>query len=491
MGRGKAVCRFSTNKSRPSQTRRVTVAGEGSVAGPSRGGGFPGTLNGVSTPSRVFVAKLAGALVFDPIGDQVGKMRDIVVLLRADRRPRVVGMVIEVPGKRRVFMPMARVTSLDTGQVITTGLVNMRRFEQRTSETLVMADLLERPVRIIDGDEPAVVEDIAMSLRSTGEWEVAKLFVRKGQPRHGLAGRLRRTGETLTLNVEDVSGLSDRPVDGQGAALLVASFEGMKPANIAEQIKDLPPERQREIAAALTDEQLADIVEELGDQDQVTLLKELSHDRAADVLEEMQPDDAADLLSELPEAQQETFLDLMEPEEADDVRRLMAYDDYTAGGLMTTECVILSPEDAIAEGLAMVRRAELSPTIAAAAFITRSPHEPPTGKFLGLVHIQRMLRHAPHKALGSIMDTDIEALSPNAPLSAVTRLLATYNLVSVPVVDEDGCLLGIVTVDDVLDHLLPDDWRDSEDIPTDPVTGEISLSALRSAGRRDTSGDGR
>ena len=139
---------------------------------------------------------------------------------------------------------------------------------------------------------------------------------------------------------------------------------------------------------------------------------------------------------------------------------MLTYDEDTAGGLMTTEPVILGPEATIAEALAVVRRVELSPALAATVYVCRSPLETPTGKFLGVVHIQRLLREPPHASIGSILDTDLEPLSPLAPLGRVTRMLATYNLVGVPVVDDDGRLVGAVTVDDVLDHILPEDWRE-------------------------------
>jgi Mg/Co/Ni transporter MgtE len=153
----------------------------------------------------------------------------------------------------------------------------------------------------------------------------------------------------------------------------------------------------------------------------------------------------------------------MEPGEADDVRRLLAYEERTAGGMMTSEPVILPPEATIAEALAHVRRVELSPALAAAVYVCRPPLETPTGRYLGLVHIQRMLREPPAAAVGTVIDKDVEPLAPDAPLGRVTRLLATYNLVTVPVVDDEGHLLGAVTVDDVLDHILPDDWRDMDD----------------------------
>jgi flagellar motility protein MotE (MotC chaperone)/sporulation protein YlmC with PRC-barrel domain len=415
--------------------------------------------------TRVFVARLAGLSVFDPLGDQVGRVRDVVVNFgRARRRPRVIGLVVEVPGRRRVFVPMTRVTSVDSGQVITTGLVNMRRFEQRATETLVLAQLLDRTVRVTSPDEEpftATVEDIAIELERSRDWVIAKVFCRKGSggPPRGLQRLGRRRGETVLVDVSEVSGLHEETV-GQGAARLLETYDELKAADLAEAIHDLTPKRRGEVADALDDEKLADVLEELPEDDRVEILTRLETERAADVLEAMQPDDAADLLSELPAHTAEQLLQLMEPDEAAPLRRLLTYDEDTAGGMMTTEPVVLGPEATIAEALALVRRVELSPSLAAAVFVCRPPLETPTGKLLGIVHIQRLLREPPHAAIGSVLDKDLEPLTPAATLGVVTRMMATYNLVAVPVVDEEGRLLGAVTVDDVLDHILPEDWRE-------------------------------
>jgi Mg/Co/Ni transporter MgtE len=150
----------------------------------------------------------------------------------------------------------------------------------------------------------------------------------------------------------------------------------------------------------------------------------------------------------------------MEPDEAAPLRRLLSYDENTAGGMMTTEPVVLAPEASIAEALAMVRKEELAPALASVVYVCRPPLEVPTGRYLGLVHIQRLLREPPHASVGTIIDKDVEPLEAGAALGAVARTLATYNLVSLPVVDADGRLIGAVTVDDVLDHILPEDWRE-------------------------------
>ena len=427
----------------------------------------------MSTPTRAFVGRLAELSVFDPLGDQVGRVRDVVVTFSSTRtRPRVIGLVVEVPGRRRVFVPMTRVTSVEGGQVITTGLVNMRRFEQRPNETLVVAELFERLVtaRTEEGDlVEATIEDIGIEQSGARGWSVARAYVRKGRARVGLGRIGRRRGETFLVPIEEVRGMRD-PSEVQGAAKLLETYEDLKPADLAEVIHDLAPRRRAEVAAALGDDRLADVIEELPEDDQVEILAGLDVGRAADVLEAMEPDDAADLLAGLPVERREELLQKMEPDEAADLRRLLTYEENTAGGLMTTEPVILGPEDSIAEALAVVRRKELSTALACTVFVCRSPLETPTGKYLGMVHIQRLLREPPHAPIGGILDKDVDPLLPSATLGQVTRMLATYDLVGVPVVDEEGHLLGAVTVDDVLDHILPDDWREGRHDVVAPAT---------------------
>ena len=427
---------------------------------------------------RVYAARLAGAGVFDPLGDQVGRVRDAVLLPRAPGRPRAVGLVVEVPGRRRVFVPMTRVTSMDAGQVITTGLLNMRRFTQRPAEVLALTDLVERTVRVpaeaLDVEPSAGppgasappttdadVEDVALERQRNRDWEVTRLFVRAAAPRT-LGSRLRRRrGASAVVDVRDVTGLFGTQAD-QGAALLAASYEDMRAADVADALHEMSGVRRVQVALQLSDGRLADVLQEIGGEDQVEILDALGRDRAADVLEEMEPDDAADLLGGMSEDQREQLLGEMEPDEAADVRRLLAYDQDTAGGMMTPEPVVLGPEATVAQALATVRRAEVHPTLAAAVFVCRPPHETPTGRLLGMVHLQRMLREPPHEAIGSLVESDVEPLGADAGLEAVTRRLAVYDLVSVPVVDDHGRLLGAVTVDDVLAHLLPQDWREAD-----------------------------
>lgn len=415
-----------------------------------------------SATSRVYVARLKGTAVFDPLGDQVGRVHDVVVVMRLKGAPRAVGLVVEVSSKRRVFLPLTRVTSIDAGAVITTGLLNIRRFAQRATETLVVGQLLDRQVTFRDGSGTGTVEDVAMEQQRSRDWYVTKLFVRRNSGR-GLVGR---RGEALVVDVDDVTGLAGTAAQ-QGATALLATLQDLKPADLADVLHDLPDSRRLEVAAELNDERLADVLEELGEEDRVAIVSGLDLDRAADVLDVMQPDDAADLVSELPVERARQLLERMEPEEAKDVRRLLAYEEHTAGGLMTTEPLILAPEATVATALAHARRQDVTPALSAMIFVVRPPLETPTGRLLGVVHLQRALREPPHELIGALLDKDVDALLPTDDIGKVTRLLATYNLTALPVVDEERRLLGAVSVDDVLDHLLPDDWREADDDVTD------------------------
>lgn len=412
--------------------------------------------------NRVFVARLLGLDVFDPLGDRLGRLRDAVVLDYGPAKPPlVVGLVVEVPGKKRVFVPMTRVTSINAGQVICTGLVNLRRFEQRGAETLVVAEMFDRRVTLADGSGDATILDIGMEQSRDGDWYVSQLFVRRGYSTSPL--RSLRRNETLIVDWQEAfQGARHEP---QAAATFVASHEDLKPADFAEALHEMTQKRRLEVASELQDDRLADVLQELPDDDQVQILTSLDAERAAVVLEEMDPDDAADLLAELPEEQKEALLQLMEPDEAKDVRRLLEYEENTAGSMMTPVPVILPPEATVAEALAHVRREELTPALASAIFVCRPPLETPTGKYLGVVHIQQLLRFPPPEALGNIVDSDLEPVLDQTDVSDVARTLATYNLNALAVVNRAGRLVGAVTVDDVLDHLLPDDWRAQDDSP--------------------------
>ncbi len=409
--------------------------------------------------SRVFVARLSGLVVLGPDGESVGRVRDVVIVVRADRQqPRVLGLVVELATRRRIFVPMLRVTAIEPDAVtLTTGNVSLRRFAQRAGEVLVLGQVLDARVTVTDPDHPGpgVVTDVAIETTRTRDWVVSRVAVRA--PR----ARITRRGAVTVAEWSDVSGLTPTSISlpGQGAQHLLSQFHGMRAADVAQALHELPLKRRHEVAEALDNERLADVVQELPEDDQTDLLMHLELERAADVLEAMDPDDAADLLGELPDAEAEALLGLMDPEESEPVRRLLKHSPDTAGGMMTPQPLVLTPSATVAEALARARNPDLTPALSSLVFVARPPTATPTGRYLGCVHLQRLLREPPSDLVGGVLDNDLAQLSPDAPLGEVTRYFATYNLVCGPVVDTEGHLLGAVTVDDLLDHLLPDNWR--------------------------------
>lgn len=409
--------------------------------------------------NKVFLQRVLGAFAFDPAGDRVGRVRDAIIIEGIKGNPLVSGMIIDVARLRRVFVPISRVTSFAPGAVVITGLINMQRFKQRTGEVLVIGELLGRSVELMDGSGMATIEDVAIDKNAQGEWRLTEVFVRR--PKTSLSPFAK--GEAKVVRWSEIRHSKDQQTTDHDSSQLIASFREFKPADLADALLELPAHRRFEVASQLDPELLADAFEELGDEDRLEFLAHTTDDRAAEVLDHMEPDDATDTIGELPVSRQESILGLMRPEEAEDVRMLMRYDPESAGGLMTTQPVICSADATAAEALALLRRNSVAVPLATIVCVTLPPFEAPTGRFIGVVHIQKLLRHPPHVRLGTLIDNSLEPLNVTDSIETVSRVLATYDLVCSPVVDDNRRLVGVVTVDDVLDNLLPDDWRNSDD----------------------------
>lgn len=407
--------------------------------------------------SRVYITRLRGIAIIDPTGDHIGRLHDVIMALGTGRSaPRILGLLVDMQHRRRFFLPMGRVTGVNSDAIVlASGAVNLRQFGQRPGERLVISELLDRRVTVVDTGASAMIVDLAMEQSRTQEWEITRAAIRVQ------GGRLSRRGQLQQVDWNEITGLASAEAE-QGTETLLAVLADMRPADVAQTLRNMPDKRRGEVVLALDDDRLADVLEELPEDDQAQILERLGDERAADVLEAMDPDDAADLLNVLAEPDKERLLAAMEPDEARPVRRLLTYADDVAGGLMTTEPVILQPDSTIAEALARVRNRDLSPALASQVYVCRAPTETPTGRFLGAVHIQRLLREPPSTLVSGVIDEHLEPLRPDTALLDVTKTLATYNLVAAAVVDESHRLVGAVTVDDVLDALLPEDWREGD-----------------------------
>jgi Mg/Co/Ni transporter MgtE len=416
----------------------------------------------VASVNRVYVARLSRMLVLGPLGESFGRVRDVVISISIVRQqPRVLGLVVDLATRRSVFIPILRVAAIEPDAVtLNTGSVSLRRFEQRPGEVLAMGQVLDTMVKINDPDLPelagldVVITDLGIEQARTRDWLVTRVAIRT--PR-----RLGRRGPAHVVDWHNVQGLtpSALALPGQGVAQLLDQFDGRRAVDVADAIRGLPPKRRYEVLKALDDDRLADILQELPELDQADVLSQLGADRSADVLEEMDPDDAADLLGVLNPTDAEMLLTRMDPGDSAPVRRLLTHSPDTAGGLMTSDPVVLTPDTSVAEALARVRDPDLTAALSSMVFVARPPTATPTGRYLGCVPLQRLLREAPAELVGGIVDSDLLTLTPETPLGSVTRYLAAYNLVCGPVLDDQNHLLGAVTVDDLLDHLLPHDWR--------------------------------
>jgi CBS domain-containing protein/sporulation protein YlmC with PRC-barrel domain len=402
----------------------------------------------------VFISRIHDLPIVDSSGDSLGTLGDVVVSIRSRLRPpRVKGIVMELFARRRVYVPMERVYSLDASQVVVSGVLNARRFHRREGESLVIEDFIDRHVIRRGSTIASLIYDVSMASSRNGEWEINQVALTPMPKGLSFSSKVPIT----VVKWSEIPDLS--PAAGQAPDEQLSELMDMKPADVARELHDMAEARRLEVAQALDDHRLAEAIEELPEDEQVALISILNPERAADVLEEMDPDDAADLIADLPSDTAEVLLTRMRPEDAQDVRDLLAYEENTAGGMMTPEPIIVAADATVADALAMVREEQIPAALAAMVFVVRPPLECPTGRFLGGVHLQRLLREPPSELVSGLIDPELEPLDVDAPLAVVSRYFATYDMVVAPVVDAQVRLVGAVTVDDVLDHMLPEDWR--------------------------------
>jgi CBS domain-containing protein len=392
-----------------------------------------------ATPA--FVSRLVRLPLVDADGGPVGRVQD-VVLVPSGNELRVLGFIANVQ-RRHIFVNVARVGDLDaTGVRLRGGTVDLRTFERRPGEQLAVAHLFDTRI----GDE--YITDLAIAPGpDQAYWFVVQAAL-------GRRGPLRRRAPHVVAWTEIANHFVSTPEMTEAAEL-----RDLHPTDVVTRLAALPLARRQQVVALLADEQVADLLEEMPEEEAVRLLDTLDLERAAHILEEMEPDDAVDLLADFPPAERAALLAAMLPEESTPLRRLLAYDEDTAGGLMTPEPVVLSGTTTVAEALAQIRAREMPAELAAQVFVTHPPTSTPTGRYIGVIGFQRLLREPPATTLEQCVGEPLEPVAPDLSLREVAERLASYDLLAVPVCDAAGRLVGAVTVDDVLDHVLPDGWR--------------------------------
>jgi CBS domain-containing protein len=394
----------------------------------------------------IYAFRIMRLPLLDAGGAAIGRIDDIVVVPGSrGTAPQVLGFVA-TSQRRRIFVNAARIVSLDgAGARLRSWDVDLNPFRPRDGERLIGKNIIDTQV----GDE--TVSDVALrpttNARDHG-WEVAKVRLTK-------RGQLGRRASYRLIDWNQLSSLFAATTEMAAEA---ARLRGMHPSDVAAVVRALPHAQRQLIAREMDDERLADLLEELPEDEQLTLIANLDLDHLIDVLEEMEFDDLADLLAEMPGEQRSTVLEAMDEDDAAVVRQLLSYQEGTAGAMMTPEIIIMAPTATVAEALAQVRDPEWLVSIAAQVFVVQPPLSAPTGTYLGVVHLQRLLREPPYTELGKCISKE-PTISPDVSDSEVAERVASYNLLAVGVCDDAGHLLGAITVDDVLDHMLPRDWR--------------------------------
>jgi CBS domain-containing protein len=408
----------------------------------------------------LFLSRLVGRPVRDRHGESLGKIRDLIVAL-GDQYPPVTGLVVRVTGGRDIFLPWTDVEEIDAdGARLGTTLIDMESFRQRPNEIRLWLDLLDKQIVDVEGRKIVRVNDIQLA-PVDGRLRLVAVDV-------GLAGILRRLGlagpgerlaRALHLEAENYIEWEDvDPVESSVSSLKLRvpheALGTLHPADVAHIVEQLAPRDRAGILAALDDERAADVLEELAADDQVDILEALEPEKAADILEEMGPDEAADLVADLSEERQEQLLGLMEPEGASDVRELLAYGEETAGGLMTTDFITVTPEMTAEQVIERLR--ELHPDADQVYYLYVTDAD---GILVGTITLRGLIVAAPETPVRDFMRPDPISVGVDLDAEEVGAAIARYNLLALPVVDADGRMQGIVTVDDALERALGEGWR--------------------------------
>jgi CBS domain-containing protein/sporulation protein YlmC with PRC-barrel domain len=425
-----------------------------------------GTSAPASNTATLRLSQLLKRPVADRSGQSLGRLTDVIVRLRGDDYPLVTGLVAAVGG-REIFVPIDQVSSFDGDPLkLSSAKLDLRHFERREGEVLLSADVLGH--RLIDVQNAKLVRaaDLQLTRDETGagevggEWVVSGVDTRR-RPRRlfGLLAPEHADGDQVFRDWHDFESL----IGHQGSALLRGPFariRRLKPAQIADLLEDASKEEETEILGQVHgDPELeADVFEELDEDLATRLLGARTDQEIAEVLARMRADDAADAIAELPQRRRQPVLDLLPPAQRTKVLTLMGFNATSAGGLMGVDFIALPSMSSVREALARVGQSSgLQPEA-----LTSVHAVDDVGGLRGVANLVTLLQSNPDATLIDVSDTDPVRVGADADVMDVAVLMTDYNLITIPVVDDERRLLGVITVDDVLEVTLPDDWRRRE-----------------------------
>jgi magnesium transporter len=403
----------------------------------------------------LYLSQLLGRPIREVEGERVATLKDVIVRLGEDH-PTVTGLVARY---RRLdfFVPRSHVARIDThGARLSSDVLDLRRFARREGEILLARDVLDKQLIDVDGKRVVRVNDVQI-IEGGGEWRVTGADVT-------LAGLWRRlvpqgfAASTRTVEVIDWADVGYLATDAATVQLKSSrdKLARLHPVEIARLAEALSRHQGAEVIEALDDETAAETLEEMHADDQARIIADMEEERAADILEHMSPDEAADVLGDLPEEKAEDLLELMEHEEKADVEELLPYEDDEAGGLMTTEFVVLPKHLTAGEALARLREMAETPNMIYYLYVVE---EEGSWKLCGVIALRSLILADTDAPLSEVMRDEFQFAHPKDSAREVAERIAEYNLLALPVVDDAGDIAGIVTVDDAMELLLPKDWR--------------------------------
>jgi CBS domain-containing protein len=384
----------------------------------------------------------------------VGRVADFVVERPDDTFPKIDALVIKNKSGK-LLAPIASIVDFENaGKVLLREAPTLAAPPDDEALYLV-EDLFDKQIVDVDGRKVVRINDIEVARTGDALRVVAADIGFGGIVRRLGAGNISRAlidkiPRTL-IAWDNVAPLHDLNPTQIQLSVAENRLSRLHPSDLAEIIGDLSARDAARVVGSLDDETAADALEHLDAETQRSIIEDLGHERAADIIEEMDSDDAADLLGELPEEQQERLLSEMDAETADDLRELVAYDEGTAGGLMTTDYVWIYPHRTVAATIAKIR--ELAPET---EFIYYLYVTDQSDKLLGVLSLRTLLLSAPDATIHTIMDSDIVSVTPDVASVDVASTIARYDLLACPVLDDAGKMLGIVTVDDAIDAIIPE-----------------------------------
>ena len=408
-------------------------------------------------PPILHLSTVVGSPLLDADGERLGKVEDLIVRLGGVGYPPITGVLVTV-ASRQAYLGVERVSDIGRdGVVLRKAKLDLRHFERRPEEVLLKRDLLDRQLINVEGARLVRANEIELALVA-GSWRVVGVDT---GPRGGLRRLLPKPLGAHIATGEFLDWAGVEPFVGHVPTVRLRvphpKLAKLHPAQIADLVEAASRREGEEIIQAVGDDDReleADVFEELDDQHQREFLEDRPDEQVAQILARMAPDDAADIVGELEEDRREDVLALLPVSHRVKVRALLGYDPAEAGGLMSPDFVLLPGSSTAADALRAVRHSRVAPELLSAVFVSS-----PDGTLAGSVPVTALVRAETERRLDAELKHEVPCLSPDAPFEEVARLMADYNLTSIPVVDETKRMLGVVTVDDVLEAMLPRGWR--------------------------------